>query len=237
MNKVLFVAIAVIFPFAFPSIAKAGGVKIRNYGHSSLLIKGGGYSILLNPFKAVGCALGLSEPRVKANVILASSELADEGARVAKGIFLVKPGSYQIGKLRLDGVSAPHDRYGGRRYGMTTIWNWTQGGLRFAHLGGAAVPLSEEDKLLIGKPDVLIIAVGGGAKVFDGNEAANVVKDLKPKNVIPVQYSRGDKIKNCDQQGIKTFLDAMHEVKVRKSSKYLSLSKSNSDDMIIHIMK
>ena len=76
--------------------AMAGGVRITNHGHSTLFIRGGGQTVLLNPFKAVGCAAGLKEPRLRANVILASSELADEGARVAKGKFLVKPGSYRI---------------------------------------------------------------------------------------------------------------------------------------------
>ena len=71
--------------------AQAGGVSITSYGHSALLIKGGGQSVLVNPFKAVGCAKGLTEPRVSATVILASSELLDEGARIANGTFLVKP--------------------------------------------------------------------------------------------------------------------------------------------------
>ncbi|MFZ9217695.1 MAG: MBL fold metallo-hydrolase, partial [Vulcanococcus sp.] len=51
------------------------GVTITSYGHSALLIRGGGATVLLNPFKAVGCAAGLAAPRVSANVILASSRL------------------------------------------------------------------------------------------------------------------------------------------------------------------
>ena len=47
-----------------------------------------------------------------------------------------------------------------------------------------------EDKVLLGRPDVLILGVGGGAKVYDGAEAADVVKQLNPKVVIPVQYVR-----------------------------------------------
>ena len=69
--------------------AAGGGVTISSYGQRALLIQGGGQSVLLNPYRAVGCAAGLPEPRVSAGVILASSELADEGARgVASGRFL-----------------------------------------------------------------------------------------------------------------------------------------------------
>ena len=59
--------------------AQAGGVSITSYGHSALLIKGGGQSVLVNPFKAVGCAKGLTEPRVSATVILASSNCPMRG--------------------------------------------------------------------------------------------------------------------------------------------------------------
>ncbi len=217
--------------------AIAGGVRITNFGHSSLIIKGGGQSVLLNPFKAVGCAAGLKEPRLRANVILASSELADEGARIAQGNYFVKPGSYRINGMNLEGFSAPHDRVGGRRYGLTTIWQWTQAGLRFAHLGGSAAPLTGVDKILIGRPDVLFIAVGGGAKVYSGAEAAKVVKELKPKRVIPVQYVRDQSVSNCDLTGIQPFLDAMKGTETRQVGKTLNVSKKLSDKTVITVMR
>ena len=47
---------------SLPSNALAGkGVSISSYGQRSLLIQGGGHSVLLNPYKAVGCAAGLSD--------------------------------------------------------------------------------------------------------------------------------------------------------------------------------
>ena len=49
--------------FALPAAALADGVTITSYGHSALLINGGGASVLVNPFKAVACAAGLKEPR------------------------------------------------------------------------------------------------------------------------------------------------------------------------------
>lgn len=86
--------------------------------------------MLINPFKAVACAAGLAEPRVRADVILASSRLLDEGAPVASGKFLVSPGSYKVGGLRIEGVSSPHDRFDGRRFGASTLWRWKQGAWR-----------------------------------------------------------------------------------------------------------
>ena len=118
------------------ALAEVGGVTISSYGHSALLIQGGGATVLVNPFKAVGCAAGLAEPRVSANVILASSRLLDEGAPVASGKMLTSPGSYRVAGLKIEGIAAPHDRFGGRRFGKATLWRWKQGGLEIAHLGG-----------------------------------------------------------------------------------------------------
>ena len=50
-----------------PALA-GGGVSISSYGQRSLLIQGGGQSVLLNPYKAVGCAAGLPEPRLTAAI-------------------------------------------------------------------------------------------------------------------------------------------------------------------------
>lgn len=216
--------------------ALAEGVAIKNYGHSALLVKGGGKRILLNPFQAVACAQGLSEPRVKADLIFASSELADEGARIAEGIFFVQPGSYLVDDFSFEGFHVPHDRMGGRRFGNATVWTWEQGGMKFAHLGGSASSLTLENKLLLGRPDVLIIAVGGGAKVYNGQEAAIVVNELKPKIVIPVQYVRGDIPSNCDQTGIQPFLDAMNGIKVKKVGSSVNLSSKKSDETSIYLM-
>ena len=165
----------------------ANSLEIENFGHSSIFIRAKDQSILLNPFRAVGCASGLVEKNISVDIILASSLLPDEGAKTAKGLFMVKPGSYRIKDLSVEGFSSPHDRLGGRRFGMSTLWRWKQNGLTFAHLGGAASPLTIHERLLIGKPDILFIPVGGGAKVYDAQEAANVVEALKPKIVIPVQ--------------------------------------------------
>ena len=216
---------------------QAAGVSITSFGHSALLIRGGGQSVLVNPFRAVGCAKGLSEPSVSASVTLASSELPDEGARIGGGTYLSKPGSYRVGGMDLEGFSAPHDRMGGRRFGDATIWRWQQGGLNFAHLGGTAAPLSGEDRVLLGRPDVLIIGVGGGGKVYNGEEAAEVVRQLNPRRVIPVQYVNGEAPAGCDQGGVQPFLDAMSGSKVRQIGPTLSLPGNLGDSTVIEVMR
>ena len=239
MNSILFSAFLTLPTFLLPaSPIVADSLEIRNYGHSSIFIRGKYQSVLLNPFRAVGCASGLVEQNISADIILASSLLPDEGAKTAKGLFMVNPGSYRVNGLSFEGFSSPHDRVGGRRFGMSTLWRWKQNGLTFAHLGGAASPLTIQDRLLIGNPDVLFIAVGGGSKVYDAKEAANVVAILKPNIVIPVQYQRKSKNKNpiCDQKGVEPFLELMKDYKVRKVGKKYTLRQQIPRQKSIYLM-
>ena len=95
-----------------------------------------------------------------------------------------------------------------------------------------------KERLLLGKPDILFIAVGGGAKVYNAQEAANVVEVLKPKIVIPVQYQRQgkDQILSCDQKGVEPFLELMKDYKVRKVGNKYTLKKQILNNQSILLM-
>jgi len=142
-----------------------------------------------------------------------------------------------VAGLKIEGISAPHDRFGGRRFGQSTLWRWKQGGLEFAHLGGTAAALSPEDRVLLGKPDVLIIGVGGGSKVYTGPEAAAVVRELNPRRVIPVQYVSGTTPKDCDQGSVDPFLQAMSGTPVKRVGRVLSLPAKLSEGTQIEVMR
>lgn len=237
-TALLAVALGSIVAGSSPAQAAGDGVRITSYGHSALMIEGGGARVLLNPFRAVGCAAGLAEPRVGADVILASSRLRDEGAAVASGRLLSKPGSYEVAGLHIEGVGVPHDRVDGRRFGQSTVWRWRQGGLDFAHLGGTAGAIGPAEKVLLGRPDVLVIGVGGGAKVYTGAEAAAVVRELNPRRVIPVQFVRGGRPPAaCDQEGLKPFLEALGNPTVRQAGGSLSLTPPLPDSTVVEVMR
>lgn len=231
-------AVGAAGPGAAPGVkAGGGGVTITSYGHSALLVQGGGKRVLLNPFKAVGCAAGLAEPRLQADVILANSRLLDEGAPVASGRFLSKPGSYRVGGLQFEGLANPHDRLGGRRFGQATIWRWQQGGLELAHLGSTAGPLNPSDQVLLGRPDVLIIGVGGGAKVYSGQEAAEIVRQLRPRRVIPVQTLSGRQPSECDITSVEPFLQAMAGTPVQRNGSSITLTPPLGENTTITLLR
>ena len=68
-------AVATVLASASPTLANS--LEIENFGHSSILIRAKDQSILLNPFRAVGCASGLVEKNISVDIILASFLLPD----------------------------------------------------------------------------------------------------------------------------------------------------------------
>jgi len=67
-------------------------LNLKYFGHSCFLIKGGGKSVLINTFKAVGCVNNLKEPQdVNVDFILASSKLADEWYNPNDQLMFVEP--------------------------------------------------------------------------------------------------------------------------------------------------
>jgi L-ascorbate metabolism protein UlaG (beta-lactamase superfamily) len=84
---------------------------------------------------------------------------------------------------------------------------------------------------------VLILGVGGGAKVFDGSEAAQVVRELRPKVVIPVQYVSGAVPAGCDQGGVEPFLQAMGGTPVQRTGRTVSLSGGLGEGPVIKVLR
>ena len=201
----------ILFVFLIPTSAIAGDLLIESFGHGSFLIKGKEKSVLLNPFKAVGCASDLDEPNgINADFILASSKLADEGYNPNGQLMFVEPGVYKFEDILLNGIEVPHDRVGGRRLGMATVWSWEQNNLKIVHMGGAAGEIDIESQIILSRPDILFISIGGGIKSYDGNEASDVVKILKPSIVIPVHFDRGKNISDdCDFSNEDLFIENM----------------------------
>ncbi len=189
-------------------------------GHTCFLFTGGGLRILVNPFRAIGCTAGYRLPKVEADLVMVSSQLWDEGAAEdlpGNPKILFEPGVYEINGLKIQGVSSPHDREGGRRFGTNVAWRWTQAGIKILHMGGAAAPIAIEEKILMGTPDLALIPVGGGPKAYTPEEAKQAMVALKPKIMIPTQYLTEAADKNaCDLVPVKDFLNLVKGMNIQE---------------------
>ncbi|MDB9525569.1 MBL fold metallo-hydrolase [Oscillatoria sp. CS-180] len=225
--------------------AQSSGVTLQWLGHTCFLFEGDGRRILVNPFQAIGCTAGFAEPTVSADVVLISSRLFDEGGNL-EGLpgnppILTEQGEYELSPIRMRSVEVDHDRRGGRRFGKNLIWRWEQGGLNIVHMGGAASPISVEAQIQLGRPDVMLVPVGGGPKAYNAEEAIAAIRALNPRIVIPTHYltSAADP-ETCDIEGLQPFMELMQNTPTRQADgNSVTLSTDNlpgGDGMIVQLL-
>ncbi len=225
--------------------AQTTGVSVRWLGHTCFLFEGDGRRILVNPFRQIGCTAGYAAPAVEADVVLISSRLFDEGGYLEElpgtPPILSETGEFELAPIRMNSVPVDHDRDGGRRFGTNLIWRWQQGGLTFVHMGGAAEALSVETQIQLGRPDVMLVPVGGGPKAYNAEEAIAAIRALNPRMVIPTHYrTQAADAEACDIQGLEPFLEGLRSVPTRQAdSNSVTLSTASlpgGDGMIIQLM-
>lgn len=213
--------------------APPSSVSIQWLGHTCFLFTDAGGKILANPFQTLGCTAKYRPPKVAVDLVLISSQLLDEGA--VQGLpnnprLIYEPGVFKFKGIQLQGIATDHDRQGGRRFGTNVAWRWAQGGINILHLGGAAAAITTEQKILMGRPDVLLLPVGGGVKAYTPQEAATAVQSLNPKLVIPTQYrTQAADPATCDIVALDEFLKLMDGVPVRSSNS--DIINVNSGDL------
>lgn len=219
----------VTLPLAAAPVSKPGGLSIQWLGHTCFLFTSREGRILVNPFRPSGCTAGYRRPNMMAELVLLSSRLLDEGALdVVKGNprVLYQPGVFTIESFdKVQGIRTLHDRKDGRQFGVNVAWRWRQAGIDIVHLGGIAAPLDDEVKILLGKPDLLLIPVGGTDRSFDAELARQAIEVLQPRMVVPTQYKTQAADENCDLAGVDPFLKLFKDEDIRQlGSATLSLA-------------
>ncbi len=209
-----------------------GNLTLQWLGHTCFLISGNGMRVLANPFRTVGCTAGYRLPQISADLVIASSLLFDEGAvdRIPSGTrILTEPGLYQLPGMQMQGISVVKDRIGGRRFGRNVAWRWTQSGINILHLGALASPIEAEQKILMGRPDVLMIPIGGGTKAYTAQEARAAIAVLEPKVIIPTHFrTQAADAAACDIAAVDEFLTTMAGTTIQQSgSDTINLNQSN----------
>ncbi|NJL99389.1 MAG: MBL fold metallo-hydrolase [Synechococcaceae cyanobacterium SM2_3_2] len=187
------------------------GVSLTWLQHSCVLFEDPALRVLVNPFRAIGCTAGYAEPAIDADLVLISSRLFDEGyLQIVPGNprVLLEAGDYRVDGIRFQGVRMAHDATTpqGNRFGTNVGWRWTQGGVDIVHLGGAAAPINREQSILLARPDLLLIPVGGGPKNYDPQGARAAIDALQPKLVIPTMYRTEAADDSCELGSLDAFL-------------------------------
>ena len=192
-------------------------------GHSCFRIKGSQAVVITDPFPP---DLGYSLGKPAANIVTVSHQHPSHsyvkgiggGPRIIKG-----PGEYEISGVLIIGVATFHDAEGGKKQGKNTAYLMEIDGISVCHLGDLGHVLTSEQVEEIGDVDVLLLPVGG-LSTIGAAMAAEVIRQLEPKAVVPMHYKTPFISRELDP--VEKFLKEMGMEQIESRPK-LSLSRTN----------
>ena len=168
-------------------------MNITWYGHRCVRIEAKEGSILIDPF---GKEAGLRGPKINDDLVLVSPYVAPTGVveQVPEESLLIRvPGEYERKGIAVRGIQAYQDSQKGKELGLATIYTVVADEMSVCHLGALGQDtLTAEQLEAIGDPDILIIPVGGQS-ALDVKAAAQLITQIEPKVIIPVQFESPDK--------------------------------------------
>ena len=168
--------------------------EFRWFGHNCFRIKGREVTVITDP---VGRETGYAMPKQTADVVTISHDHPGHAnlAAVRPEYQVVRgPGEYELHDVFITGIRTYHDDARGKERGYNTVYLIELEGMVVCHLGDLGHPLTEEQAEAMSHVDVLLVPAGGGA-VLEPPKAAELIGQIEPKVVIPMQYAtaHGDK--------------------------------------------
>ncbi len=164
-------------------------MEISWLGYSSFKIKGSRATVITDPFPPE-----LGSPGKQTATIVTVSHNHPTHAYVA-GIegsprVISGPGEYEIGGVFISGFPTYHDTQQGKVRGRNTVYAIEIDEVTVCHLGDLGHPLSSGQLADIGTIDILLLPVGGKTTI-DAAAAAQLVRQMEPKIVVPMHYQIG----------------------------------------------
>lgn len=150
-----------------------------------------GIRIVTDPYKT-GDDLTCQEVGEWADIVTISHEHADHNNVAAvRGQPRVFRETGKAKGILFKGIPAFHDSVQGTWLGKNTIFCFEVDGIKFCHCGDLGQLLDERQIAEIGRPDVLLVPVGGRYDL-DADRANQVCQQLEPKVIIPMHFKTPD---------------------------------------------
>jgi len=162
-------------------------MEISWLGHSCFRIRGSHATIITDPYPP---SLGYSLGKPTARIVTVSHQ--HPGHSYVQGIgggprLVTSPGEYEISGVLIIGIATFHDGEKGRKRGKNTVYLIQVDEIAVCHLGDLGHALTAEQVEELDDVDVLLLPVGG-VSTIDATMAAEVVRQLEPKVVVPMHY-------------------------------------------------
>ncbi len=198
-------------------------MEISWLGHSCFKIRSRQATVITDPYPPdLGYALG----KPTAHIVTVSHQ--HPGHSYVQGIggeprLVTGPGEYEINGVLITGITTFHDREQGQKRGKNTVYLIEVDEVSVCHLGDLGHVLTAEQVEEIGTVDVLLLPVGG-VSTINAPVAAEVVRQLEPKAVVPMHYKT--EALSWELEPVGRFLKEMGVKEVNSQPK-LSFTKAN----------
>ncbi len=198
-------------------------MEITWLGHSCFKIRGKQAVIVTDPYPPDS---GYSLGKQTADIITVSHPHASHS--YVRGIggdprLITGPGEYEIKGVLVIGIPAFHDAEGGAKRGKNTVYIMEVDGITVCHLGDLGHVLTAAQVEEIDDVDILLVPVGG-VSTIDASMAAEVIRQIEPKVVVPMHYQTP--ALNRELAPVEKFLKEMGLERVNSQPK-LSLTPSS----------
>lgn len=162
-------------------------MEITWLGHACFKLKGKNATVITDPYFP---DLGYSLDNPSARIVTVSHQHPEHN--YVQGVSgepkaVLKPGGYEIAGVLIIGIGTFHDNERGARLGKNTVYLIEIDDINICHLGDLGHVLTADQVEEIGNVDVLLVPVGG-VSTINAPIAAEVVRQLEPKVVLPMHY-------------------------------------------------
>lgn len=160
-------------------------MEIERKGGNCVVISTKKYSFVVDP--------KLSNLGLKDQAVGAAAEFLTQPVFYALGsestVVVDGPGEYEVHNCSVKGVAARVHSKPSDSPKEATMYRLDFEDFSVAVLGHVQANLTEEELEILGVVDVLVLPVGGNGYSIEPKEAANLVKTIEPKAVVPTHYS------------------------------------------------
>jgi len=156
-------------------------------GHGCFRLRGRSAAVVTDPFPP---SIGLKLPRLDADLVTISHEHENHSyAQVMRDAYEIRgSGEYEVAGVSVIGVPTFHDAQKGAKHGRNTVYLIEIDDVRVCHLGDLGHALDDAEAEAISAPDVLLVPVGGHTSI-NAAQAAEIVRQLEPRYVVPMHYA------------------------------------------------
>jgi L-ascorbate metabolism protein UlaG (beta-lactamase superfamily) len=156
-------------------------------GHGCFRLRGRNAAVVTDPYPP---AIGLKLQRLDADLVTISHDHENHNytQAVREAYEIRGPGEYEVAGVAVIGVPTYHDADKGAKHGLNTVYLIEIDDVRICHLGDLGHSLDDTQAETLSSADVLLVPVGGRTTI-NATQAAEVVRQLEPRYVVPMHYA------------------------------------------------